>query len=344
MKVGCIICGPDVAYGPLALLCGTFEEKAAKAAALGYDGVELMVRDPAGLDWGHVKATLASVGLEAPQIVTGELFGVDGLCIVTPDDDLYRRTVARVQAVIDLAAFLGTPLVNVGRLRGRLDWLKGVADPWQVAVERFGTLARYAAARGVRIALEPINRYEVDFILSTQDGLRMVADVGEASLGLMLDVYHMNIEDASIEGSLCEAGPRCWHVHIADSNRLYPGAGHLDFASIFATLARDGIYWLRLGRALPAPRPGHGGRQDHRIRAQPFISHRDLPGGSDETHDNESPGAPGLQRPRLPGCPRTGSAAGRSPGTRACLRHLRQRRARRGRQHRPPRAAPHHGA
>ena len=57
MKVGCVICGPDVAFGPLALLSGTFEEKAQKAAALGYDGIELMVRDPAGLDWQHVKRT-----------------------------------------------------------------------------------------------------------------------------------------------------------------------------------------------------------------------------------------------------------------------------------------------
>lgn len=255
MKVGCIICGPDVAYGPLALLSGTFEEKAAKAAALGYDGVELMVRDPAGLDWAHVKATLAGVGLEAPQIVTGELFGVDGLCIVTPDDDLYRRTTARLHAVIDLAAYLDAPLVNVGRLRGRLDWMKGVANPWQEAVERFGAVARYAGARGVRIALEPINRYEADYIHSTQDGLRMVADVGEASLGLMLDIFHMNIEDVSIAGSLCEAGPTCWHVHIADSNRLYPGAGHLDFAPIFAALRAMGYTGYVSAELFPRPDP-----------------------------------------------------------------------------------------
>jgi sugar phosphate isomerase/epimerase len=244
-----------VAYGPLALLSGTFEEKAAKAAALGYDGVELMVRDPAGLDWAHVKATLADVGLEAPQIVTGELFGADGLCLMTPDDDLYRRTVARVQAVIDLAAYLGTPLVNVGRLRGRLDWMQGVADPWQEAVERLGSVARYAGARNVRIALEPINRYEVDYVLSTQDGLRMVADVGEASLGLMLDTFHMNIEDASIAASLTEAGPRCWHVHIADSNRLYPGAGHLDFAPIFAALRGMGYTGYVSAELFPRPDP-----------------------------------------------------------------------------------------
>jgi sugar phosphate isomerase/epimerase len=256
MRVGLVMCGPDVAYGPLALLRGTFEEKAAKAAALGYDGIELMVRDPAGLDWPHVRRTLAQAGLEVPQVVTGELFGADGLCLVTPDDDLYARSVQRAQAVVDLAAYLHHAIVNVGRLRGRLDWMQGhCADPWAVAVERIAALARYAAERDVRIALEPINRYETDFIANVDEGLRVVRDAGAPNLGLMLDVFHMNIEDASIEGSLRAAGERCWHVHIADSNRLYPGAGHLDFASIFATLEDMGYTGYVSAELLPRPDP-----------------------------------------------------------------------------------------
>src|SRR4030067_29240 len=106
MKAGLVMGGPDVAYGPLALLSGTFEEKAAKAAQLGYDGIELMVRDPSGLDWAHVKSTLEGAGLEVPQVVTGELFGADGLCLVTADDDLRRRAEERTRAVVDLAAYL----------------------------------------------------------------------------------------------------------------------------------------------------------------------------------------------------------------------------------------------
>ncbi len=92
MKAGLVICGPDVAYGPLALLSGTFEEKVEKAARLGYDGIELMVRDPAELDWPAVKQTLDNAGLEVSQVVTGELFGADGLCLVTADQDLYQTS------------------------------------------------------------------------------------------------------------------------------------------------------------------------------------------------------------------------------------------------------------
>ncbi len=229
------MCGPDVAYGPLALLSGTFEEKTRKAAALGYDGIELMVRDPAGLDWTAVKTTLDTAGLEVPQVVTGELFGADGLCLATSDHDLYRRTEAQLQSVIDLAAYLGA-MVNIGRVRGRLEWLGRSDDAWAVAVDRLRRVAEYAATKNVRITLEPINRYETDFIMSAADGMRLIHDLQQDNFGLMLDVFHMNIEDASIEDGLRLAGDKLWHVHIADSHRRYPGSGHLNFDSIFATL------------------------------------------------------------------------------------------------------------
>jgi sugar phosphate isomerase/epimerase len=140
-------------------------------------------------------------------------------------------------------------------LRGRLDWLAGVQDPWGFAAERLAEVGRYAADRGVRLTLEPINRYEVDFIASVDDGLRMVEAIGLPNVGLMLDLYHMNIEDASIEGGLQNAGDRCWHVHIADSNRLYPGAGHIDFPPIFEMLRRMGYEGYVSAELLPKPDP-----------------------------------------------------------------------------------------
>ena len=254
MKAGLVMCGPDVAYGPLALLSGTFEEKAAKAAQLGYDGIELMVRDPAWLDWPAVKSTLTAAGLEVPQIVTGELYGADGLCLVTADEDLYRRAVERTRTVIDLAAYLGA-MVNVGRLRGQLKFLGSVPNAWAVAVERLREVVAYAAGQGVKITLEPINRYETDFILSAADGVRVVEDLGCENLGLMLDLFHMNIEDASIEEGLRLAGDRLWHVHVADSNRRYPGSGHLDFDSVFATLKEMGYQGYVSAELLPLPDP-----------------------------------------------------------------------------------------
>jgi sugar phosphate isomerase/epimerase len=254
MKAGLVLCGPDVAYGPLALLSGTFEEKAAKAAKLGYDGIELMIRDPAGLDWPTVKSTLEDASLEVPQVVTGELFGADGLCLVTADEDLRSRAEARTRSVIDLAAYLGA-MVNIGRLRGQLKFLGDVADPWAIAVDRLRGVISYAADKGVKITMEPINRYETDFILSAADGMRLVEDLGYDNFGLMLDLFHMNIEDVCIEEGLRQAGDRLWHVHIADSNRHYPGSGHLDFDGIFATLEDMGYQGYISAELLPLPDP-----------------------------------------------------------------------------------------
>ena len=254
MKLSLVVSLPDVAYGPLALLSGAFEEKLRKAAGLGYEGVELMLRAPAQLDAAAIAEALRRHNLAVPQVVTGELFGADGLGLVTSDEALAARSMQRGKEVVDFAARFGA-LVNVGRFRGRLDWVKGQADPWRFAVGVFRRFCQYAAGKGVRIVLEPANRYEVDFIHNAQDGLRFIEDVGAPNLGLMLDVFHMNIEDASIEGSFRQAAPYVWHVHLADSNRQAPGQGHLDFASILRTLREIGYAGWVSAEVLPLPDP-----------------------------------------------------------------------------------------
>jgi sugar phosphate isomerase/epimerase len=254
MKKGIMICGPDVAHGPLALISGSFEEKVRKAAQLGFEGIELMVRDPAGLDWLHVKSVLRSANLEVPQIVTGELYGADGLCLVTADTGLYQRTEKRLHSVIDLAAYLGT-MINLGRTRGRLDFLGNIPNAWDIAVDRMKKLGEYAAEKQVKITLEPLNRYESDFILNAGEGIRFIQAVGLDNLGLMLDLFHMNIEEARIEDGLRIAGDRLWHIHLADSNRRYPGSGHIQYKPIFATLKELDYQGYISAELLPLPDP-----------------------------------------------------------------------------------------
>jgi sugar phosphate isomerase/epimerase len=252
MKKGVVICGPDVRRGPLALLSGTFEEKVRKAAQLGFDGIELMVRDSAGLDWALVRETLLASRLEVPQIVTGELYGADGLCLVTADTALYRCALSRLQSVVDLAAYLGA-MINLGRTRGRLDFMGGVSNAWEIAVERLRELGEYAAEKQVKITLEPLNRYESDFILTAAEGMRFIEAVNLDNLGLMLDLFHMNIEEPRIEEGLRTAGERLWHVHIADSSRQYPGSGHIPYGPIFATLKEMGYQGYISAELFPLP-------------------------------------------------------------------------------------------
>jgi sugar phosphate isomerase/epimerase len=263
MKLACVVTTPDGAKGAFSLLTGTFEEKLAKAQALGYEGVELMVRDAASLDAEAIKAALDRYGLQVPQIVTGEIYATDGLALVHPDPAVCETAMQRAQDVVKLASFLDPRIVvNVGRLRGRIDWFpaeEAKATRLRI-IEALRALTDYAASQGVRITLEPANRYEVDFVRSTQEALEVVAEVGRPALGLMLDVFHMNIEDASIEDSLRQAHEVLWHMHIADSNRLPPGQGHLDFASIIATLREIGYEGFLSGEMSPLPDPDTAAR------------------------------------------------------------------------------------
>ena len=254
MKAGVTISSPDVTHEALALLSGTFEEKLDKAAEMGYDGIELMVRDPAELDWERIKTAIERSGLEVPQIVTGELYGADGLCLVTSDQDLYRRSRDRTHLVIDMAAYLGA-MMNIGRLRGRLEFLGNVEDPWKIVMGRLNEVFGYARDRDVKITMEPINRNGTDFIFSAKDGMDFLSCVEFDNVGLMLDVAHMNIEDDSIPDGLRLAEDYLWHVHITDSNRRYPGSGYLDFDSIFEALWDMNYTGYVSAEILPYPDP-----------------------------------------------------------------------------------------
>ena len=118
-----------------------------------------------------------------------------------------------------------------------------------------------AAQAGVRYALEPLNRYETDLIHTVADGLALIERVGAPNFGLLLDTFHMNIEEPSIDESIREAGSRIFHFHVADSNRWHPGAGHLDFAAILDTLFATGYRGFVSGEFLPIPDAETAARQ-----------------------------------------------------------------------------------
>jgi sugar phosphate isomerase/epimerase len=107
------------------------------------------------------------------------------------------------------------------------------------------------------LVLEPLNRYESDIVNTTAEGLELIEQVGHPSLGLLLDTFHVNIEEASVYDCfrLAMAAGRLWHVHLGDSNRLPPGEGHLDFAGIVSTLAEAGYDGYLSAELLAKPDP-----------------------------------------------------------------------------------------
>jgi sugar phosphate isomerase/epimerase len=235
MKKSAVISTPEVGEWPYALFTGTFEEKLHKATEICYDGVELLFRDINKVDGGKINKEIRQSGLQVPAIVTGAIFGIDRLCLISPDPEISKRAVEQLYGLLEFAAAFGA-VVDIGVLRGRLDWMPDPPKARDQLLEHFRRAAEYAARVGSKVTLEPICRFEVDIIRNAQEGLYWVREVNRPCFGLMLDTFHMNIEDASIESSLREAAPFLWHIHISDSNRLSPGQGHFDFPNMFRIL------------------------------------------------------------------------------------------------------------
>jgi sugar phosphate isomerase/epimerase len=144
------------------------------------------------------------------------------------------------------------PLVTIGGFRGRLAnavW----TDPSGARahlVEILGAAAAKAERVGVRLAIEPLNRYESDVVNTAAEGLALIREVGHSHLGLLLDTFHMNIEEPTYAGSIEQgmASGRLWHIHLGDSNRLRRTGAHR-FRRSWSHCA-DGLRRLSIGRAL----------------------------------------------------------------------------------------------
>jgi sugar phosphate isomerase/epimerase len=231
---------------------GNFQENVRTIAALGYDGVELAIRDPSLIDADAVLATLGEHGLTVPAIGTGQAWGEEGLSFTDPDASVREAAIRRVCDHVPFAARTGGVII-IGLLRGivRAGVAQEQAYRWMV-----GALQRCAAEAergGARLALEPINRYETTLINSVPECLALIEEVGSDRLGVLADTFHMNIEDVSITGSLRQAGSHLFHVHLADSNRWYPGAGHIDFWTVLRTLEAMGYRGYVSIEAMPEP-------------------------------------------------------------------------------------------
>lgn len=261
IKIASMVGAPDLQQETLAIYRGDLEMAFDKLAALGYDGVELMTRDPRRLDGEKIQRWLENHGLELVGLCTGHVFGEDGLGLVGLGEIIYRQAMERLKDIVDFAAQFGgkNTLVNIGRSRG-----SGYPqDPDRTLSEMeaaFRHLAEYAAPHGVKIVLEPINVLQAAYIHTAQEGIAMVKRVNHGNFGLMLDAYHMNIEDVDIYDSIRQAKPYLWFIHFTDNNRHWPGSAHLDIERMVAVLEEihyEGFVSLEI---LPWPDPDTAAR------------------------------------------------------------------------------------
>ena len=254
MKFSLTITTPEIQRAvPVALLDGPFERRLATAAALGYDGVELMTARPNTIDAAAVRAQVERAGLEVAAVSSGAQSSLEKVTLLGNSSLGFERLVSLVR----FAAEVGAPVLTIGSFRGRLRIDEDADEGRARLVELLRRAAATAQEYGTRLVIEPLNRYETDLVFNVGQGLALIEEVSHNHLGILFDSFHANIEEASLRGSLSQvaAAGRLWHVHIADSNRLAPGQGHLDFPDIFRTLAELGYMGYCSAELLAQPDP-----------------------------------------------------------------------------------------
>jgi sugar phosphate isomerase/epimerase len=251
MKLSVVLSTHAAAFQAVAFK-GDFEANVAKIAGWGCEGVELAVRDPKLVNAGELEHVISSNGLVVPAIGTGQAWGEEGLSFTSDDETIRAAAVERISSHVPLAAHLDA-IVILGLIRGITPEGQTHERSMEYLVEAIRACAAAARGTDVRFALEPMNRYETDLIHSASQGLDLIEKVGADNFGLLLDTFHMNIEEADIFASIRDVGDRIFHFHVADSNRWHPGAGHLDFRSILEVLDSTGYDGFVSGEFMPLP-------------------------------------------------------------------------------------------
>lgn len=221
----------------------------AKAAEAGLDFVEIPLLRPESFDAEGTRALLEHYGLEATCSL--------GLPVEASLPDHPEAARAFLSRVLEAAHRVGSPVVT-GVIYGTLGELPGHAprpDELETVARTLKQVAREAASLGMRLGLEPVNRYETYLINTAAQGLEMLERIGEPGVFLHLDIYHMNLEEKGFEQPILQAGPRLQYIHLSESDRGTPGSGNVHWDEVFGGLAAIGYSGDMVMESFVAPNP-----------------------------------------------------------------------------------------
>lgn len=204
---------------------------------LGYDGAELAIRNTRKIEREKVKTLIEGLGLEVPAIATGRAYLTERLSFCHPSKR--QAALARIKDHIKFASSFDAQVI-IGLIRGNPEKGQPTEGAYRLIVDALKECGEFAAKYNVKLTLEAINRYEMDFIHTLKEAREIMKKTGCHNTGILADTFHMNIEEEWISESIADVGDFITHVHIADSNRMAPGEGHLDFEEILSSIAATG--------------------------------------------------------------------------------------------------------
>lgn len=233
-------------------LQGDLSKAFGRAAELGFDSVELHIRNPASHDPERLKALCARHKLRIAAIGTGLEYSLNKRCLTSADPENRREMAERLRQYIDLAAPFDA-VVFIGLLRGKAPRDAEIGAYLDLFARELVDIVAYADAKKVRLGLEPIVFYMTNLITTTQEGLDFIKRPGLGSIQFLLDTHHMFIEDSDMIESFRRAAGKIAHIHISDSNRRYPGAGNVDYNAVGKVLTEIGYTGAVSLEILPLP-------------------------------------------------------------------------------------------
>lgn len=224
---------PSIKSGPW-VYWNDLEHAVRKAAALGFDAVELFTESGSSVDVNYLKQLLDAHKLELAAVGTGAGKVLNGLTLTDSDEGKRREAVNFIKSMIDFGAAFGAPAI-IGSMQGNiLNTRRSEALEW---LERgLSELNHYVSDKNNMLLYEPLNRYETNLFNTLGAGAEFLAQSGFRNILLLADLFHMNIEEKNIPATINTYQSQIGHIHFADSNRHAIGFGHTDISGIAATL------------------------------------------------------------------------------------------------------------
>lgn len=223
-----------------------------KAKMLGYDGIELQLRDAHKVDVCAYQRACEAEGMEICAIATGLEYSLNGLSMIDDDEEKRAEMRRRLFYDVELAEAFDCPVI-IGCVRGNIP----DGGDRAVYMDRFKTelclLSEKAKKHGVTIVLEAINFYVNNYLNSVIETCDFIDSLQRDNIKIHIDTHHMAIEETDIEMATRYAGKRVGYVHFAENNRKYPGAGGIDFLKIMKILKKQKYMGYITLEILPLP-------------------------------------------------------------------------------------------
>ena len=208
----------------------------ARLSKYGYESIEIS-GEPEQYTPDTVRPLLEKYNLRCWGSVTLML---GNRSLVAADESARRESVQYTKDCVDLVGALnGTEMTIVPSTVGKIVPDSNPEQEWEWAVAGLKEIYEHAQPQGVRLAIEPLNRFETYFINRGAQAMALAEAVGD-DCGVCLDAFHINIEEQDLFQAIVDCGPRLADFHVADNNRMPAGMGHYDWKRVVETLKSVG--------------------------------------------------------------------------------------------------------